>query len=866
MRLHFSIIRILSPLIPRRFRSDWKQEWEAELHNREWRGRPDVFRRSLGAFWDALAMQSRRLEEETFQDLRYGFRTLKKSPVFAGIVILALTIGIGMNTAIFSIVNAALLEPLPYKEADQVVRVLETTRTISGGLSPLDYLDWKEQNLAFTGIAAFEGGALKLSTPEGLERVSALRVSSDFMPLLGAEPLMGRSFLPAEDRPGSNRIVILSHAAWGKFFGNDPGIVGRVVTLDGQRVEVIGVMDAQFGAGPVPAEAWVPLRLGEDTQRMRRTERYLNALARIRLGVSFDAAQKEMDLIAARIAAEFPVNAGVGVRLVPLRDTLVGSVRDQLRLLLAAVGMVLLIACCNCATLLLLRSTSRQREVTIRLAVGARRLRIVRQLLTEVGILTCISALAGTLVAYWTLQGAIPFLKTIGPLAFAATRAEQIGLNWPVLIFALLISVACTFISGLIPAVRSTSSLNLAELRESVGSSSTRVRSAVRDILVVAEVSLTLVLLVGAGLLIGSLIRVLQVDLGFNPDRILTVAFSPMGSPEERFHRDLIDQIRKLPGVEAASLVNHLPSQGVANGTRFTLEDRPPSSASDVLLSSYRIVGTGYFATIGARLSGGREFNDRDTGQAEPVVIINETMARTFWPGEDPLGRRIRRGGLDGLGPWLRIIGIVRDVDIYGPGSTATTPRTEIYFPHAQFPMPAMTLVIKTGSDPLMLTNSIRAQIRSIDKNVTVSNIQTMDQVLSRITAPRRLNVLLLSVFSGVALLLASIGVYGVVSFSVAQRTHEIGIRTALGANRTHIVRLVVREGWRPGLIGIAAGIAGAIALSRWYASLLFGVSPTDFTTIAVVALLELSVLIVACYMPARKATSVDPLMALKHP
>jgi predicted permease len=867
MKPHLWVVRIMRALVPARWRADWTNEWNAELHHRESQGRAGSFRHSLGAFWDALAMQPRRLEDELIQDLRYGFRMLLHQPGFSILAIAALALGIGMNTAVFSIVNAALLEPLPYRDSHQLVRILETIRGNAGGVSAVDYFDWKAQNHVFSDMAIFQPASSSVITPDGLERIGGLQISADFMPLLGVQPMLGRPFLPKEDQPGSPHVAILGYAAWTKYFGGDPNIIGKSLTVDGQSFEVVGVTDRGFSLGTYSVGLLMPLTLGDETHKLLRTERTLQILARMRPDVSLDAAQTDMTSVTDRLAREYSENSGVGARLIPLRETFVGSLRNSLPLLLAAVGFVLLIACCNFANLMLSRSASRQKEIAIRLALGAPRLRVVRQWLTETGLLTVLAAASGLLAAVWTVRAAVPLLKSMGnAYYYPALRLEVLGLDRSVIIFCVLVSAASAIISGLIPAVRSARLSLLETLKDRGRQGGAGVRTlGIRYGLIIAQISLTLMLLTGAGLLINTFKRLLDVNLGFNPERILTVDVSVPAQTSAAFYPMSLDIIRNLPGVAAASMVNNPPVMGIGNGTSLTLENHPPVSDADVKITAFRVVGPGYFHAIGATMLRGREFTDADTAESEPQVIINESAALEFWPGENPIGTRVRRGGRNGFGPWLTIAGIVRDVNVNGPGSQR---QPEIYFPHSQF-MPvqaSMSLMIRSQlDDPSTLSNLVRTEVRRIDKNAIITNIRTMDDIVSRVLAPRWLNASLLSVFAFVALLLAAIGVFGVVSYFVAQRTHEIGIRMALGAGHRTVLTLIVRQVGLVTAIGIAIGIAGTLALGKSISSLLFGIQPTDPVTLAAAILVQLAVILLACYIPARRAMRVDPVVALRH-
>jgi predicted permease len=809
-----------------------------------------------------------------WQDLRYATRLMLNRPGFTAVAVLTLALGIGANTTIYSVINAVFLRPLPYPEPEQIVRIFETTRTLTeSSVSPPNFVDWKGQSRVFERMAAFQGWSANVAGPEGVEQISALKISADFFPLLGVTTARGRVFLPEDDRPGSDRLVILSHGLWLSRFGGDPGLIGKVLTLDGQSFTVTGVLPRDFEFLSSEIGIWIPLRLGDESHRIKRTERYLQVIARLRPLVTLERAQAEMNGIALDLARQYPdANASTGVRLVPLHKHLVRNLSASLLLVLGASSFVLLIACANVTSLLLARASARQKEIAIRATLGAGRWRVMRQLLTESALLFILSGAIAVLLAWWSLDLLIAIWpRSSGALNFAVSRLQTGGVDLRVLLFTALVSLATGIVFGLAPAwqtarISLNQSLNERDRSSMAGLAGRRLRQA----LVVSEIAVALALLIGAGLLINSLWRLRNVNPGFNPERLLTLQIASPGAASREgkenqpavFFREIASRVEAVPGVQSASVVNTTPLAGEGSLTRFTIENRPPASPADVPMVSYRVVGPGYFRVMDIRLLQGRHFIEADGPDSTAVVIINEALARQFWPNESPIGQRIRRGGLDGFGPWYMIVGVVSNVRTFGIDSD---PRPEIFIPHAQFRLPQMTLVARTAGDPSQHVNAIRAQIRAVNRNIPIIGVQTMEQLLSRSVAARRFTMALLSVFAGLALILAALGVFGVMSYSVTERTREIGIRMALGARAGDVAKVIVRQGMTLALIGIVLGLAASFALTPLMQSLLFGVSPADPVTFIVLAFLLAAVALAACHLPARRAARVDPMVTLRH-
>jgi len=812
-----------------------------------------------------------------WQDLGYGARMFFKNPGFTLIAVLTLALGIGANTLIFTLVNAVLLRPLNFPQSEQIVRVFETSRTWNEStISPPNFIDWQTQQTAFERIAAFQGAAFDLVGQEGIEQIAGLRVSADFFPLLGAQVALGRGFSPEDDKAGGQPVILLSNRFWLARLGGDASAVGRALTLGGRSYTIIGVLPADFEFISPQTDLWTPLRLGDESHRMRRTERYLQAVARLRPGVTLQQAQASMNSLAGRLAQQYPdANANSGVRLVPLQEHLFGKLRQPLLILLGAVAFVLLIACANLANLLLARAATRQKEFAVRASLGASGWRLARQLLTESALLSLAGAAAGLLLARWGLDLLVALWQQSGSAsALAISRLNRVGLDAGVLSFTLLLALGASFIFGLAPVwyamrVNLVESLKEAHAHRFAAWSGRRIQSA----LVVIEVALTLVLLVGAGLMTGSLWRLGRVNPGFAAERLLTMR---VAAPAARiaagdraesnrktaaFFREVTERVRVMPGVVAADVINVVPLNIEGASTRFTIENRPPASPAEVPTVPYRVLGPDYFRTMSIPLLRGRPFNYADTADAPGVVIINQALAERFWPNEDPTGQRIRRGGLDSSGPWMTVVGVAGDVKSFGLDEAS---REELYIPHAQFAWPEVTLVVRAAADPLALVGPLREQILAVDRSALVTNVRTMEEWLARSFASRRFNTQLLFGFAVLALALSGIGIYGVMAYAVTARTHEIGIRRALGAQPNDVLKLIIGQGIKLALGGVLLGLGGAWALTRLLKTFLFSISATDPLTFAGIALLLTLVALLACYLPARRATKVDPMIALR--
>ncbi|MGA9770722.1 MAG: ABC transporter permease [Blastocatellia bacterium] len=811
--------------------------------------------------------------ETLFQDLRYGIRMLLKRPGFTAVAVIALALGIGANTAIFSVVNAVLLKPLPFSEPDRLMTVYETDKergVSQGAASYPDFADWRDQNHVFERIAAFHDNSFILTGGDDAVRLEGAVVSADLFDLLGVTPAVGRMFLPEEDKPGDGgRVVIIGQGLWQRQFNSDPNILGRSLTLDGINYTVVGVMPAgfRFPTGNQPVELWTTFAVeseGADAMTTQRGAHSLHVIARLKPDVTRSQAQAEMDTIASRLEQQYPDdNSHRGVYVVGTLEDMVGDLRPALLILLSAVGCVLLIACANVANLLLARATTRQKEMAIRSALGASRLRVVRQLLTESVTLAITGGALGLLIALWGTDLLVVLSGDDIP------RATEIRLDGGVLLFTLAVSVLTGLIFGLVPAIQS-SRPDLSESLKEGGRSSTEGarRNLIRSALVVFEVAIAIVLLVGAGLLIESLRRLQNINPGFNPKNVLTLK---MGLPDVKyttekqvaFYRELLERINALPGVAQASAVLPLPLSGDRMRISFETEGRPLAQG-DLPSAELRTIGMNYFRAMGIPLIKGRDITARDDGKAPSVVIINSAFAEKFFPGEDPVGKHIRPSiSFDDNQPAMReIVGIVGNVRHLKLNAAEDA---EFYAPHAQIPFDSMSLVIKGDSDPRNLVGAIQQEVRALDKDLPVFDIKMLDDYVAASVAQPRFNTLLLAIFAGLALALTAVGLYGVMSYAVAQRTHEIGIRMALGAQSSDVLRMVVGQAMILTLIGVVIGLSAAFALTRLMASLLYGVSATDPATFAIVSVLLSAVALAACWLPARRATKVDPMIALRY-
>ncbi|HJP93207.1 MAG TPA: ABC transporter permease [Pyrinomonadaceae bacterium] len=807
--------------------------------------------------------------ENLLKDIRYGVRGLVKRPGFTIVALVTLALGIGANTAIFSVVNAVLLRPLPFKDPEQLVIVWEDA-TFAGfprnTPAPANYVDWKTQNQSFTDMAATSESSFNLTGDGEPERVPADAVTANFFPLFGVQPLLGRGFLPEEDRPGGNKVAVLSYSLWQTRYGGDRQIINREILLNGEKYSVVGVTPAGFQFLEKDVRLWVPLAL-TPKQLANRGGHYLTVVARLKPGVVLSQAQADMNGIMRRIATDHPNETFDGkltAIVLPMRDQLVGEARGSLVVLLVAVAFVLLIACANVAGLLLARAVGRRREVALRMALGAGRARVIKQLLTESLLLSLVAGVLGTLLAYWSFT----FLEGLVPPEMAISTT--LNLDTRILIFTILVSIVTGVIFGLVPALQAAR----VDLNEALKQSSTRTTSTgrLRSALIVLEVALSLVLLIGAGLLIQTLFQIFQQYSFLEPEKILTMRTElpkeKYKEPQQRnqFFEQVLDRVEHLPGIMSAGYTTSVPLSWKGGTSGFYPEGTKSPIPGMAYDANHRQVSANYLQTMNIPLRQGRYFDQRDNEQSVPVAIINETMARQYWPGENAIGRRFKLGDPDEEIPWRQIVGIVADIRQMGLDEPV---KAEMYLPYQQVKdQPWYTprdLVIRTSGDMSSLVGSVRQVIREVDPDQPISNVATMAELLGTEASQRRMGMIMLVAFAALALLLASIGIYGVLAYFVTQHTNEIGLRMALGATRGNILFLVLKKGMGLTLLGVAIGVVVAFAATRLMSSLLFGVNAADPLTFTAVPLLLASVALLACYLPARRATKVDPLVALRY-
>jgi putative ABC transport system permease protein len=808
------------------------------------------------------------------QDVRYGFRTLVKSPGFTLVALTALALGIGANTAIFSVVNAVLLRTLPYRDAGQLMIVWESNRTSGRNnvVSPANFLDWQQQANSFQEMAAFYDGAFNLTGEGNPEEIPAQVTSGNLLTLLGTEAALGRVYTKDEAEPGRDDVIVISHGLWQRRFGGAADVVGKKISLDGQSVRILGVMPEGFKffikegsrAGKA-AELWSPTKFESSLSEPNKGRgRILTVAARLKPGVTREQAQAEMTNIAARLEQQYPQNnTNMGVNLVPVREQLAGEIKTALYVLLGAVGFVLLIACANVANLMLARAASRQSEFAIRTALGAGRLRVIRQLLTESVLLSVIGGTLGLLLALWGVDALVAF----SPPNLLGT--ERIGVSLPVLGFTFAVSLLTGVVFGLVPALEATR-LNLNESLKETGKSNMSSRRSRRlsSGFVVAQVALALVLLIGSTLMIKSFLRLQAVNPGFQTQNLLTlrVSLSATKYPEDNqiiaFHRQALERLRALPDVRSVGAVSALPfGANLGARTDFRVEGRPEPPPGQELSTDVRATDENYFQTMGIPLLSGRTFTVQEAREDRRVFVVNESLARQHFPGENPIGKYITVD-MEPDPPKREIIGVVADAKyktLEGPA------RPMVYAAHPHLAYPEMTYVVRTNGDPLNLAAAARREIQAIDKDQPVAEVRTMQSWLDEATARSRFGTLLLGIFAALALVLASIGIYGVMSYSVTQRTHEIGIRIALGAKTRDVLKLILGRGLALTLIGVALGLVASLALTRLLSSLLFGISATDPATFGGLSLLLTAVALLACYLPTRRALQVDPMTALRN-
>ena len=809
-----------------------------------------------------------------WQDLRYGARMLMKHPGFTAVAVITLVLGIGANTAIFSVVNAVLLRPLPYRDAARIVVIEEITSARKRiQATPANFVDWRNQNTVFQHLAAIFTRTANLALADESERINLAMTSANFFDVFGAQAEHGRLFIPEDEQAGHPAIVVISRGLWQRRFGGEPDLVGKPITLDGKSYTVAGIAPAGFQY-PDKTDAWVPpfnlVPMLSATMNVERARGFgfLSTVALLKPGVSLEQAKAEMETITGRLREQYPeTNNNRFDRVVTLHTYLVGDTSEVLWLLLGAVGFVLLIACANVANLMLVRATSRQKEIAIRTALGATRLRIVRQLLTESLLLALIGGGFGLLLALW----GVDLLTRLLPKDFP--RLADINLDFKVFGFTILVSVITGIVFGFAPAWQVSRTDVHESLKETARGTIGGIRNRLRSVFVVAEVALSLVLLVGAGLLFRSFLELQAVNTGFNPQQVLTLKINPSGTNYREdpqyiaFYQQVEGRLRAIAGVQTVGAINTLPlDKGPTFG--FRVEGRPPLRIDQLPIANYRNVSSDYFRALNIPILQGRSFEEHDNLSAPWVALINQATADTDFAGENPVGKRINFGGVDSKNQpiWFEIVGVVANVRSLELQEAAVP---EVYTAAWQDAFSTMSFVIRTtiesGGEPAALAAAARQAVQEVDKAQPVSDIRTMENIVSEAVTQPRFNLILLGIFGGIALLLSASGIYGVMAYTVSQRTHEIGIRMALGAQAGNVLRMVMKQGFRLTVIGIALGLVASLLLTRYLSSLLFGISATDGLTFTVVALFLTGVALVACFVPARRASRTDPMEALRY-
>jgi putative ABC transport system permease protein len=865
-----ALYRTLLLAYPGEFRSEYGREMIRVFRNRYRDHRAEGGVTGVLTFWfdavtDVILTAPGEHMEVLWRDLLYACRVMRQLPTFTIVAVVALALGIGANSAIFSVVNGIMLKPLPYKEPRQLVWV--SGANLPGGIndesaSGPDFLDWRSRNRSFDGLECLSYWQPVLTNLGEPARIPGAAVSAGFFRVLGVPPVLGRTFSPDDDQPGKAQVVVLSYGTWQRWFGGDRQVLGKSITLNGSPYTVIGVMPSQFLCpSAAPSEIWTVYDSTALARRGRRSD-HLGVIGRLKNSVTLSQAHADLNVIASALEREYPqTNTNWRVNAKPLLDRAVGEVKPAMFVLLGSVAFLLLIACANVASLLLVRATARQKEIGLRTALGAARRRLIRQLLTESVLLFLVGGTLGLVLAYGGIRGLVAISPADVP------RIKDVGIDRTVLGFNFLVSLLTGVIFGLVPALQSSNPDIIHTLKEGgSGAGQGRRSNRARNALTTAELALALVLLIGAGLLVKSYFKLTAVDPGFRSDHLLTFRLSlpptkyQDGARAAGFYDPLIERLKALPGVQAVGAASDPPFLS-GNNWSFVVEGRPALPPGTVQDAESGIVTPDYFNTMGIALKRGRMFSPTDSRSGPAVVLISETMARRHWPGQEPLGSRLAFDRSDKGPNWREVIGIVADTR---SENLNAEPYPQLYIPYAQLPQRSMTLLLRTSGDPSVILPDARATVYSVDKEQPLHNVRTMQEVLAASVAQQRLSTLLLSIFAALALMLAGVGVYGVIAFSVAQRTHEIGVRIAMGARRFDVLRMVIGQGMLLALIGIAVGSGFALGLTHLMAGLLFGTDPHDPAVFASIAALLAAVSFFACYLPGRRATLVDPVVSLR--
>ena len=882
LRICHRLVAAASSVLPLKVRDGWREEWQGELSHR-WgqmqlwrnataRAKLGLLSHAVGAIPDALWLrQQLAFNSDFLLDLRHGLRLLRKKPGFTLVAVLTLALGIGANTVIYSVVHTLLIKPLPYADSDRVAFVLgwDTKRDrMRFNISLADFVALQEQNQVFDQMGFHRWWSVNLTGDGSPERLMGYQVSANLFSLLGVEPVLGRTFSPEERRAGENQVVVLSHRFWARRFGSDRNVVGRTVTLNRESYRVVGVMPPGFEYPQFNfiGDLWTPMAY-EPADRAANLSYSVVAVARVKKEVGVARAQAEVDLLMNRLAGQHPdTNANLGVRVQPLRAMLAEQIRPALLVLTVAVGLVLLIACANVANLILMRGITREKEMGIRTALGAGRLRLVRQLLAENLVIFLLGGVVALFPAWWGLKILVSMVP--GSIARSIPSLLEMRLDFPSVGFSILFAVVAGLVIGLAPALQISTVKVQENLREGGRGSFAAGKQRLRNFLVVMEVALSLVLLVTTGLLVRSFRELLDVNPGFNTGNLLAMSITlpsdryPGQEEQVNFFRQTLARIEAMPGAESAAIVNSLPFSTSNSAGRFVIEGRPLPEPNDVPRTDIRHISPGYFRTLGIPVLQGHEFSGQDRSGQPNVVVVNHTLARRYFPDEIPLGKRIRFRLNDPDAPWWEIVGVVGAVK---HSDLRWEEEAETYLPFAQASRSSMTLAVRTSVPPLSLAEAARTAVQAVDPDQPVYGVTSMENLVLQSLLAQRFALLLMIAFAGVALTLATVGLYGVIAYSAGRRTHEIGIRMALGAKRASILRMVLGQGLGLVLIGIGIGLAATFAVTRFLESMLFGVSPTDPLALLGGSAFLALVALLACYVPARRATKVDPMVALRY-